>query len=299
MSQKGLDDNPYQAICILAKYYYHHLGYRKKKIVHHLTNYLERNYPRYSVQKQSWATTIEKVAGRAGKYPLCEVDEILITRAELDTIDGVDKNEIASALDNTTIENIKRLSFTMLCIAKLGVAKNEKSNGWVNTRTKDLLQFARINCPQKNGNFLISHLNSAGLIEFAKKNTNLSRRVTFINDDSEVVLRISDFRELGYAYLRYRGENIVECGQCGILIRGTANNSRRYCNECNGSNPVGKKKIVCSDCGIVFLVSAKDHMTTRCPSCYSIYRRKYKTEKDIERYHRNKQEKNSDSTNQV
>lgn len=161
----------------------------------------------------------------------------------------------------------------MLCIAKLGVEKNPKSNGWVNTEIKELLQLSRISCTQKQGSFLISYLNAAGLLEFAKKNTNLSRRVTFIDDSSEKVLPISDFRELGYAYLKYRGENIVKCGQCGILIRGNANHSRRYCNNCNGTKLMVEKKIACIDCGVAFTVSSKDHMTNRCPSCYEKYRR--------------------------
>lgn len=199
-----------------------------------------------------------------------EVDEILITRSELDVIDAIDNHEALTGLDKSTINNIKRLSFTMLCLAKLGTAKNEKSNGWVNTKTRDLLRLARINCSQKNGSFLISHMNAAGLLEFAKKNTNLSRRVTFIDNESEPVLFISDFRELGYAYLKYCGENIIECGQCGVLIRGTANHSRRYCNECNGSKPMISKKIKCMDCGIVFTVSAKNNKTCRCEACQSL-----------------------------
>lgn len=166
----------------------------------------------------------------------------------------------------------------MLCIAKLGAEKNPKSNGWVNTEIKELLQLSRISCTQKQGSFLISYLNAAGLLEFAKKNTNLSRRVTFIDDSSEKVLPISDFRELGYAYLKYRGENIIKCGQCGILIRGNANHSRRYCNNCNGTKLMVDKKIACIDCGVVFTVSAKDNMTTRCATCYDKHRKERKLE---------------------
>lgn len=267
LEQNGLEDNPHQAISILAKYFYHHCGYRKKKIIRHLTSFLEKNYPRYKIQKQSWAATIEKIANKAGKYPLYEVDEILITQAELDTIDTAENHPAIANLDRVTINNIKRLSFTMLCLAKLGTAKSEKTNGWVNTRTRDLLQLSRINCSQKQGSFLISHMNAAGLLEFAKKNTNLSRRVTFINNNSKPVLLISDFRELGYAYLKYLGENIIECAQCGILIRGTANHSRRYCNECNGSKPMISKKIKCVDCGVIFTVPSKNNKTDRCPNC--------------------------------
>lgn len=171
----------------------------------------------------------------------------------------------------------------MLCIAKLGAEKNPKSNGWVNTEIKELLQLSRISCTQKQGSFLISYLNAAGLLEFAKKNTNLSRRVTFIDDSSEKVLPISDFRELGYAYLKHRGENIIKCGQCGILIRGNANHSRRYCNSCNGSMPMVDKKIACVDCGVVLTVSAKNNKTCRCVECQKA-RDKENTRKRVQRF---------------
>lgn len=182
----------------------------------------------------------------------------------------------------------------MLCIAKLGVEKNPKSNGWVNTEIKELLQLSRISCTQKQGSFLISYLNAAGLLEFAKKNTNLSRRVTFIDDSSEKVLPISDFRELGYAYLKYRGENIIKCGQCGILIRGNANHSRRYCNNCNGTKLMVDKKIACIDCGVVITVSAKNNKTCRCAKCQNIVDAENKKNRN-KRYY----DKNKTVTNQV
>lgn len=174
----------------------------------------------------------------------------------------------------------------MLCVAKLGAEKNPKSNGWVNTEIKELLQLARISCTQKQGSFLISYLNAADLLEFAKKNTNLSRRITFIDNSGEKVLPISDFRELGYAYLKYRGENIIKCGQCGILIRGNANNSRRYCNNCNGSTPMVDKKIACVDCGVVFTVSAKNNKSCRCIECQK-NADKEKTRKRVQRFREN------------
>lgn len=286
LNQDMITESPYFAISILAKYYYHHLGYRKTRIIKQLTNFLEKKYPKYRIQKQSWTATIEKVASKAGKYPLYEVDEILITKDELNTIDCLCNNDTISRLDNSDIKNIKRLAFTMLCLAKLGNAKSEKYNGWVNTRTADLIKFAKINCSQKHGQRLISYLNAAGLVDLPKKNTNLSNRVTFINDCSEPALYINDFRELGYAYLKYCGENIVECNHCGILIRGNASGTKRYCNECNGSNVSSRKRITCVDCGFIFTVPSKNNRTCRCVECQEIKNRE-DIRKRVERYRNN------------
>lgn len=38
------------------------------------------------------------------------------------------------------------------------------------------------------------------------------------------------------------------------------------------------KKIACVDCGVVFTVSAKDNMTTRCSACYDKHRKVRKLE---------------------
>ena len=52
----------------------------------------------------------------------------------------------------------------------------------------------------------------------------------------------------------------------------------------------------CINCGRQILVDSKDNQTVRCDECQHKYRRKYKTQKDIERYWRRKNEI-SDSTN--
>ena len=43
------------------------------------------------------------------------------------------------------------------------------------------------------------------------------------------------------------------------------------------------KPIMCIDCGKEFEVAAKNNNTFCCDKCYTIYRRKYKAEKERER----------------
>jgi hypothetical protein len=71
-----------------------------------------------------------------------------------------------------------------------------------------------------------------GLIKMNKIVDNLSINVCYIDkENSEEVLRINDFRNLGYEYLLYCGESLIRCKKCNILIRkrGTTD---KYCNEC-------------------------------------------------------------------
>lgn len=50
----GIIDKPFHVLSILAKYYYHVHGFRKKKIIALLTEFMEKNYPRYDCKKLDW-----------------------------------------------------------------------------------------------------------------------------------------------------------------------------------------------------------------------------------------------------
>ena len=106
---------------------------------------------------------------------------------------------------------------------------------------------------------------------------------SFINDDSEEELFISDFRELGYEYLLYKGENLIRCADCGILTRGNKTGTKKYCKDCATYTPQGSKTVVCVDCGKEFEVDAKDNQTCRCKDCYIKYRKEYKAKNERER----------------
>lgn len=260
LKNKTVSDKPFFTLSILAKYYYHCLGYRKKKITDLLIEFMSKNYPRYDCNKAEWDSNIEKIAANAGKFTLYEIDGVWITQGELDTVESI-HNKV-----------LERLAFTMLCLAKLNNMKNPKNNGWVNLDAKEVFGLARIACSVVNRYERLGQLNQLSLLEFPKKNDNLSSRVTYINDDSEKVLFISDFRELGYEYLKYKGENFIRCRECGILIRNNKSGTKKYCHACAGYIPMETKTIVCVDCGEEFEVSALNNQTNRCEKCYPIYR---------------------------
>ena len=230
LKNKTIDDKPFTTLSILAKYYYHSLGYRKKRIVELLTEYMDVCYPYYSVNKSSWDESIDKIAAKAGKFTLYEIDGVWITKAELITIMNI-HNKV-----------LERVAFTMLCIAKLNNIKNPNNQGWVNTDIKEIFTLARITCTVPNRYERLSSLHQLGLLEFPKKNDNLSSRVTFMNDDSEKLVFISDFRELGYEYLKISGEKFIRCRDCGILVRNNKVGNRKYCSDCAGYSSKKKKE---------------------------------------------------------
>ena len=266
-----MDLKPFNTLSILAKYYYHCYGYRKKKITALLLDYLSKYYPRYELNELSWQTSIEKIAANAGSFELFEISGVKITKTEMETIIGL-KNKV-----------LERLAFTMLCLAKLNNIKNPKNNGWVNADSKEIFGYARISCKADEREVKIGQLWQKGLLEFSKRNDNLNCRVTFMNDNSEEELFISDFRELGYEYLLYKGENFIRCADCGILTRGNKAGTKKYCKNCAKYTPQGSKTIVCVDCGKDIEIDAKDNQTCRCKDCYVKYRKKYKAKYEKER----------------
>lgn len=252
-----VDKKPYKTLRILAKYYYHCLGYRKKRITACLTQFMNDYYPTYHQKKDLWDETIKKIANRAGNYPLFQNDGVYITQKELDVI---------YKLDNDILE---KLAFTLLCIAKLNYARNPDTNGWVNTDEKDIFEMAGVNCSSGARSDYICDLRLAGIVEFSQKNTNLSLRVTFMDCGGVGTNFISDFRALGNEYLRLNGGNYVRCNSCGLLIRGNKNGTRKYCDKCRAYSKPEYKTIYCIDCGCQVVVKSKNKRTIRCQSCQS------------------------------
>jgi hypothetical protein len=253
-----IGDNPYTTLSILSKYYYHHLGYKKPQIIAELTGFISSNYPKYYLNKDSWNDSIEKLASNAKKFTLYEIEGAWITEEELNTIHNI---------NNKVLE---RLAFTMLCLAKLALRKNSNANGWINEDVKTIFSLARISGSTTDRYIRISQLNEMGIIELPKKNDLLSYRLTFINEESENVLFIHDFRELGYEYLKYCGQNIIRCAECGILVRGNKAGTKRYCSSCAAYTPQENKKIICIDCGKEFSIDARVMNKCRCDECQKI-----------------------------
>ena len=77
-----------------------------------------------------------------------------------------------------------------------------------------------------------------GLITPSKMVNCTNIKVEFIDKNSPIVLVITDFRNYVYEYLRWKGENIINCENenCKILFQPT--NNRQYIVKV-----AGKKKI--------------------------------------------------------
>lgn len=269
---KDLVDGEIFTLQMLARYYYHEHGLRNKKIAEKLREYFSAAYNGYEQNKFYWDGKIDSIASKAGDKQLFCIDCVWITQQELDKI------------ANLNDRNMEQLAFTWLCLSKYYHAKSEKANGWVSMAIGNVFKLANVSCNVRKQDSYIGNLRDNGILEFAKDDGNMNYRVIFADDDGKKVLQVSDFRCLGYEYLKYCGENFIRCADCGILTRGNKNGTKRYCQKCSGVERAVTREVVCEDCGITFYVSSKNHKTTRCSLCLKEHEAQYHRDKERERY---------------
>lgn len=218
--EKGeVGNKPTSTLFLLSKYYRQEKKLSERKTAEKLNEFMKQNYKGYN--EALWEDIIEDISKKGKKYLIQEIKSIDITQKELDEI---------SKLTNMKYE---KLLFTMLCYAKLYNTLSETNNGWINTDIKEIYKSARVTVKYRNDKFLyLNDLEETGLISFSNKNDNLNMRINFIDNDSDVVLKITDFRELGYEYQNYIGDGkFIRCSECGRIVRKNGK-SDKYCSNC-------------------------------------------------------------------
>lgn len=219
---KSLGRKPSETLRRVARMYFDS-GKSKQEVRRELENFLLLCDPKVSIPK--WDHTLDIVIKSAQKYDAVDIDYILITEDEIKQIDNLDGRMI------------KRLAFTLLCLAKYHIEINPDCDYWVNEKDNEIMSMANISTSVKRQCQLYHQLSDLGMIRFSNKVDNTNVRVNFVDKDENaiIVLRISDFRNLGYQYLMYCGEPYFECENCGLTVKITdPSNKRRqkYCKNC-------------------------------------------------------------------
>ena len=219
INTRSLGDKPFETLCRVAKYYLTK-GYDKKETRKLLDIFLLQCDESASLPK--WADTIDCALKRASKYNAVNAEYISITKSEMDIIDSLSGTQI------------RRLAFTLLCLSKYWYLVNARNDYWVNNKDSEIMKMANINTSIKRQSLMYHNLNELGLIRFSKKIDNTNVKVEFVKDGAEV-MKVSDFRNLGYQYLKYHGEPYFECQNCGITVKqkgATVGRKQKYCKEC-------------------------------------------------------------------
>ena len=222
IESRSLGKKPFETLSRVAKYYLDN-DYKKRDVRRMLDAFLIQCDPLASLPK--WSNTIDCALERALKYDAIRVDFIEITDPEIKTIDSLEGKQV------------RRLAFTLLCLAKYWDVVNPNGNHWVNSKDCDIMRMANINTSIKRQSLMYHILGDKGLIQFSKKVDNTNVRIKFIQDGPTAV-RIYDFRNLGYQYLMYHGEPYFECKNCGVTTKYDDPHNRnsvakqKYCRSC-------------------------------------------------------------------
>ena len=215
----SLGNKPYETFCRIAKYYFDN-NYSKQEVRTLLDSFLKKCEPSASLPK--WSATLDYAVAKASKYHAVILDCVEITKYEIERIDRLKGTQI------------RRLAFTLLCLSKYWNAVNPNGNSWVNSKDCEIMRMANINTSVKRQSLMYHQLKEENMIQFSKKVDNTNVKVTFSNP-GEVVLKITDFRNLGYQYLKFKGEPYFECQNCGLTVKKKskgAGRPQKYCETC-------------------------------------------------------------------
>lgn len=217
---QSLGKKPSETLGRVAKYYINK-GINKKDVRKKLEEFLRQCDPMASIPK--WSNVIDYSISKAIKYGIIEIDSVDVTDNELETIKSLEGRPI------------KRLAFTLLCLAKYWDSVNPNSDHWVINKDNEIMKLANINTSIRRQSAMFSELNKLGLIQFSKKIDNTSIRVCFI-EDGEIAMKLCDFRDLGNQYLMHIGEPYYACESCGAIMKKSTNShtgrKAKYCPEC-------------------------------------------------------------------
>lgn len=167
-----------------------------------------------------WKATILKHVKGAKKYNMVQVNSVGITQQELDIISAVSERRL------------RKLLFTLICLAKFFNKRGNNTNDWVSTEYKDIFRMAHIFVTQSVQTKMLSELYNLGMISFGNKITNLNIHLNVIDHENEPVWIIDDFRDLGNEYVfRTETSDLFRCESCGLVIKKNRN-VHKYCSQC-------------------------------------------------------------------
>lgn len=242
------------SIALLTRYMYQE-EYTQKEIYSGIEEFATKVDSEFDIN--TWYSFIDRCISKAKKRDLLKIDYIPITQKELDTI---------KELKNPARE---RLAFTLLVIAKFNNLKSETNNNWINYSMDVFFKLARVTCKVDERPNMLYDLKEAGLLEVSKKITHFNIRVTFVDNESDPVLKITDMRELGYQYQELGAKSkIKRCKRCGKPYKVKSSKARSpFCSDCQNQIGSEPKIIKCEQCGKEFLASPKNTKSILCKDC--------------------------------
>lgn len=263
-------NNITNTIYSLAKYNYHVLHLKDKASYNKILKYITDNCP--NIYEEAIYSDIEGCIKSAKKHIMATIDEIYITKSELETIKNLDNIKQEKAI------------FIILALTKYFNALNGKDYDAVFLTNSDICNLARITIPVKERDEFMQFAYDKELLYRHCFPESTIKKVSFVSRDEndEVILKLKeeDFKDLAYTYLAYLNpRQFKRCFRCKKWIR-NKKKGNQLCKECREQQSEEKDMIKtcnCVDCGKEFYVDIRNMTKCRCDDCQD------KRDKDLNR----------------
>ena len=254
-----LGDKPSSTLNLLARYY-REIGKNDDEIKELLSDFLNRCL-KDKYKESKWIDSIFYQVVKSKKYNLKKVDNVIVTKSEMEIIQSVKG------------KSRQKVLFTLLVLAKYYNAVSDKNKNWTNLEYKKIFKLANVQLSIQNQALLINDLYNCGFVNVSKNVGKPNIQVNFVDNESDGVLTITRLKDLGKEYLMFCGEDYIRCQKCGSIIKNYKNNNK-YCKVCGKYQPIETKTIVCIDCGKEIEIDSRSRKI-RCDDCYKLERQEH------------------------
>lgn len=240
-----------------------------------------------NVDINEFARVINAAAKSAKKYPIVDVEEVVITNNELDII--------------SSVEDLKqeKILFVILALAKYNYALyNGKYDYTAYCKYSELFKMAKVSVPSKDRPYFMQPIVQDGLISISNTSGTVAIKPLFVDDSGEnVALRLGEveFKSLANTYCAWKHPSKWrKCRLCKTLFKKYKNDdgaNAQVCKDCKEKRDEPlividdytkiaygqkmKKCISCEENGreTWFIIDSKDGKSTMCPDCYAEHRK--------------------------
>lgn len=245
-----------------------------------------------NVDINEFANIINSAARNAKKYPIVNIQEILITKSEL---------EVISSLNDLKQEKIL---FVILAMAKYNHTLHDGKYGYTAyCKYSELFKMAKVSVPTKDRAYFMQFVVRNGLIDIPSTPGVVAMKPLFVDDSNEnVALKIGlvEFNNLADTYCAWKCPNKWrKCRTCKSWFKkyenedGTKAQVCKHCKKEETESVViiddytkilyGQKMKKCKKCeedGIDnwFMIDKYNSKAEMCPDCYTEHRKEQKAE---------------------
>lgn len=252
--------NPRGAMWTLALYYTNLKKIDDEEAFSSIISYISNNDDTFYYEQ--YLSDIKKCIDKAKKYKIKNIDNIVITKTEMDKIKSF--NDIKK----------EKIVFVLVALAKYFNALYDHNKDCLFAKTSEIFKYARVVIPASERDYYLHFAYESGVL---LPNFNIGSNMQLVgiishDDNDEVALTLNeyDYQELAYTYLNYKNGGYKRCTTCGawFKLRSSAP-GELYCHlhKPKKYEPVGYKKKECVDCGEEFIIASKDNRSCRCNEC--------------------------------